>query len=173
MEIDSTVKGLVDVGFGTMKDILLKGEEVLPLITYYALENGHPAIFPVAGLVELFSSDEVKRKLPGAIKTLWNRITSSKSGLKLVAVLMASDSWIENVSDEEAEKLVKEGRKVPFTPKPGEQEALVIQVTLEDQNLLFQLPYVKGGGEIVFKEVIEKTESFAHRGARLSRLWPL
>ena len=173
MEIDSTVKGLVDVGFAHMKEILLKGDEVLPLLIYYALENGHDAIFPVGGLETLFTSDEWKKRLPAAIKALWNRITSSKPGLKLVAVLMQSDAWAETVSDEEWEKTMKEGRKAPFTPKPGEQEALVIQVTLEDLNLLFQLPYVKGGGEIVFKEVIEKTESFSHRGARLSRLWPL
>jgi len=170
MEIDSTVKGLMDVGFAHMKEILLKGDEVLPLLIYYALENGHDAIFPVGGLA---TSGEWKRQLPGIIKALWNRITFSKPGLKLVAVLMQSDAWVENASVEEVEKMMKEGRKVPFTPKTGEQEALVIQVSLEDQNLLYQLPYVKGGGEIVFKEVIEKTESFAHRGARLSRLWPL
>lgn len=163
--IDSTMKG--------MQKLVLSGDEVAPQVILFARENGEPAILPILGVGVFFASKEGKRQLRAVVRKAWESISSTKPGLKLSAVLMLSDAWVENVSNEEFEKLVRNGRDTPFAPQPGMAEALMIQASLADKDIQYQWPYVRGDGEIVFAREPAVERSPDGPRALLMRMWPL
>lgn len=58
---------------------------------------------------------------------------------------------VEKPVGEELERMLRTGqRDAPFTPKPGMDEALVVQISLADGDWTYQWPYVRGEKEIVF-----------------------
>lgn len=171
--IDPFVSAFVESTLKGMQDLIRKGDEVCPQVFLFAREGAAPAILPLLGLTELFQSKEGKRRLPGVIKNAWKGISASKPALKLVAVLMLSDAWVEVVSNEQFDRLMRNGRDSPFAPKPEMAESLVIIVYLADQEFQYQWPYVRGREGVVFaaEATVEKTPDGPK--ALLMGLWPL
>jgi hypothetical protein len=87
---------------------------------------------------------------------------------------MLSDAWVENVSMEEFEKMMRNGRKVPFAPQSGmTAEALMIQVSVADGEFLYEWPYARGEDEIIFAAEPKVAKSPDGPKALLMGMWPL
>lgn len=164
IDIDPFVQGVVDNSFKVSKDLLRKGQEVLPQIFLLAREHGDRAVLPLVGITEFFQSKEMKRFVRPMVKSVWHKIALEKPLMVLTAVVMISDAWVESMATEEWEKM---GRK------PGMAEALIVQVSLKDKEIAYQWPYVRGDREVVF--IAEPTTMTYTEGPRalLMGLWPL
>lgn len=173
IEIDSLVSAFVDSTLKGMQKLVRKDEEVAPQVILFAREQEGTAIIPLIGVAEFFQSKEGKRKLRFVVKNAWQSISADKPGLKLIAVLMLSDAWVENVSLEEFAKIMRQGRDSPFAPKPGMSEALMIQVSLADQEIQYEWPYVRGKDGVVFAKEPRIEKSPDGPKALLMGMWPL
>lgn len=172
IDIDPFVQGVVDNSFKVSKDLLRKGQEVLPQIFLLAREHGDRAVLPLMGITEFFQSKEMKRFVRPMVKSVWHKIALEKPWMVLTAVVMISDAWVESMATEEWEKMGRK-RKAPFESKPGMAEALLVQVSLKDKEIAYQWPYVRGDREVVF--IAEPTTMTYTEGPRalLMGLWPL
>lgn len=173
IKIDPLVSAFVDSTLKGMQKLVLQGEEVAPQVILFARENEKTTIIPLVGVSVFFESKEGKRRLRGLVKDVWNGISSNQPALKLLAVCMLSDAWVENVSIGEFEKLMRQGRDNEFAPKPSMAEALVIQVSLADGEFQYQWPYVRGKDEIVFAAEPTIVKSPDGPKALLMGMWPL
>lgn len=175
-EIDPFVARMVSSTMNTMRGIIEGGEEARPMIFCLAKEGDGPAVFPILGLTELFCSPEGKRGLKPVMKMMWAKIAMDKPSVKLVAVLMLSDIWVEKVSKEEGAKILRDGRAEPFRPKPGMGEEVYAQVSFADAEFQYHWPYVRSEGGVVFTPeaaiVVVKSDPNI-QGTRLMGMWPL
>lgn len=174
---DTALTTMVDSFFKSMKETISKGEEVEPNIWFFGREHGQPVLMPVVGISIFFQSKEAKRHLPPFIKQLWTRIAADKKFCNLVAVVMLSDAWTETHQLEEGLELIRSGRYVPLTDKPGMSEALLVQVSMADGERSTYWPYVRGGAvgkEVVFarEPIVLDTLRDSEKGM-LQDLWPL
>lgn len=137
-ETEKRVEGYVETMFGTARGLVENGHEVYPQLFLFAMEGEDIAVLPIVNAAELFDSYEKKRLLPYIIKRVWEQMSATKPKLRLEAVVLSSDAWVEEPTSEEWKKMKKEGRISPFKAKPGMAEALVIQVSTSDRNLIFE-----------------------------------
>lgn len=173
IDIDPFVSAFVDSALKSMQGLVRKGEEVAPQVILFAWENGAPAILPLIGVGGYFQSKQAKRLLRPMVKKTWGQISADKPFLKLSAVLVLSDAWVENVAIEEGLRMIREGRDTPFAPKPGMAEALMIVVSTLNGEWQYQWPYVRGKDQVVFtaQPTVEKSPEGPR--ALLMGLWPL
>lgn len=176
-EIDAFVSAVVDSTMRTMKRLIEGHTEPVPQIWFLADERGGCAILPVIGLEELFGSIEGKRLIRSAVKSVWAKMSREKPMLKLVAVLLVMDTWVENLPIAEYERQVKAGTRRLLSDRPvGMGEAVVAQVSLLAEEAQHIWNYVRGQDGIVFapEAKIEVTKSDPDtKGGRLMGLWPL
>lgn len=172
IDIDPLVSCCVDSFLKTAQSLVREGEEVVPQVMLVARENGNPVMIPLVGVVEFFRSKEGKIKLKGVVKNVWKGISSDKPALKLIAVLVLSDTFIESMPLAEWKKM-GEKRKTPFAPKPGMAEALMIVASLSDGDVLYQWPYVRGEQEVVFTVEPSVVKNPPGAGGLCFGLWPL
>lgn len=175
IEIDAMVSSFADSILETMKGIVCSGTDVEPQIFLLGEESGDSAVIPLVGVSRFFESKESKRAIRPLIKGVWQQFSGAHKRVKLIAVLVFSDAWVEALPVEDGLKILRGGRRQEFQPKPGMGEALLVQVSLADSDIGYQWPYVRGEGKkVVFaSERIEmKSEKDAPR-ALLMGLWPL
>lgn len=172
IDIDPLVSSFVDSFLKTAQGLVQKGEEVVPQVMLVARENENPVIIPLVGASVFFESKDGKIKLKGVVKNAWKGISSDKPALKLIAVLVLSDVWIERIATAEWEKMGRK-RKMPFAPKPGMAEALMIVASLSDGDVLYQWPYVRGEQEVVFTAEPSVDKNWPGAEGLLVGMWPL
>lgn len=172
-DIDPFVSSFVDTILNTMKGTILGGEEVAPAIFLLGREGENPSIIPLLGLENLFMSKEGKRELRGIIKKVWEKFSGEHRGVKLVAVVIFSDSWVESIPIEEWEEMGRKRDGSSLADKPGMGEAIVAQCSLVDYDVTFSLHYVRGEKDIVFASQVKTMRSPSNSRAFLMGLWPL
>jgi hypothetical protein len=176
IDIDPFVSHIVRSSMQTMKGFVEQGIEPVPQIWFLATEGDGHAVLPVLGFENLFGSVEGKRKIRPMLKTVWPKIASGKPNLKLVAVLMLSDVWVEHPPIEEFERIRKQGRATPFAPKPRMEEAVFAQVSFATEEIHYEWPYVRSDDGIVFAPESNIEMNVAPTdasGSRMMGLWPL
>jgi len=175
MEIDPFVSSFVDSTIEGMRELIEKGEEVVPQVILFARDaDGNPTILPLIGIGSLFVSKEGKRQIPAIVKKCWQKISSDNAGLSLCAVVMLSDIWVEHVSIPEFEEIRKHGRKAEFEPKPGMAESLLVMVSVADREFQYHWPYVRGQKDIVFTaEPVVEISPQSSGSVLMNKLWPL
>lgn len=175
MEIDPFVSAFVDSTIKGMRELVEKGEEVLPQVILFARNpDGAAAIFPLIGVGLFFQSKEGKRQLPGIVKKTWEKASSDHVELQLCAVVMVSDMWVESVSIPEFEELRKHGRKTEFEPKPGMGECLLVMVSVADKEFQYHWPYVRGDENVIFTdEPVVRISPQLSGSILMNKLWPL
>lgn len=174
MEIDAFVSGAALHSLEVAKGLVLAGDEVLPQVMFLAKNNGTSAVYPLVNVQIFFESKESKSRMRPFLKECWKKISYGKIGLKLLAVMVVNDMWVEETSFEEGMKMFREGRSTPFQVKPGMAEAIGVQLSLAEGDINYQWEYVRGENEIVF--AASPTVSEWPKGAPLAMmmgLWPL
>lgn len=171
--LDPFVTHFIDSSFQTMQTVIRSGDEVVPQVLLFARGNGEKALFPLIGIERYFQSKESKRLIRLIVQKAWNESSYSKPHLGLVAVFMLSDVWVEKPPLDEVLDMIRNGRKTPFTPKPGMEETLLIQVSLADREMQCHWPYFRADDGIFFapKPTIELIPDDSPT-ALLMRLWP-
>lgn len=174
IEINPFVERVVKSAMSSMQEIIVSGKEAVPQLWLLGHEKEKEIIMPLVGIERFFVNKEGKRLVRSVIKQSWEQLSAQHPDLKLKAVLNLSDSWIETVNDEEFEKIMRNGRSTPFTPKPGMGEAIVAVVAFADQELQYQWRYVRSDNEVIFG-----AEPKAHKNpegpprALFMGLWPI
>jgi len=172
-EIDPFIAAFVESTFKGMQELVHKGEEVCPQVILFADEAGSQAIIPLIGVNQYFQSKEVKSLLRPVVKKAWEGISASRRGLKLQAVLMLTDTWVQVLSTDEWHKRVAAGHP-SLANKPGMGEALVIQISLADRDINCAWSYVRGKEEVVFADAPKRMVSLNDQSKGvLMGLWPL
>lgn len=173
-DLDPFVSAFVDSTLKGMQASVRKNEEICPQIILFAQKNEGRVIIPLIGVEKFFTSMEGKRHLRSVVRKSWNEILSSKPGLKLIAVVLVSDAWVEVHPLEEGLEIIRSGRYVPLSEKPGMAEAVIIQVGLADRDIIFQWPYVRSEESVVFAAEPRKMESpIGEVKALFGGMWPL
>jgi hypothetical protein len=173
-QVDPWVTSSMDNILQGMQALVQNGKEVVPQIILLAYENGARAIVPLVGVAHFFESKESQRQLHAIVKKSWQQISAQRPALRLVAVLLLSDAWVEEVSDKEFETIMRQGRQVPFAPKPGMAEALIVQVSLAEVEVVQEWCYVRGDKEVVFADKPRNSlNSESGPMALLMGMWPL
>lgn len=172
---DEWLLSLIEFTFEKMKESVLKGEPVEPEIVFYAREGEKNCLCPVIGISNMFGSNDGKSRLRAALKMIWQQMSGAHPHLKLAAIVLGMDTWVETMPISESEEYLKTYRTGQLAGKPGMGEALTVQVSLADQEVVYQLEYVRDEKEIVFDtEVITLLNDPADKEkARLAFLWPL
>lgn len=171
---DSHLSAFIEQSLQSSKDTISCGKELLPQVFFFARERGAPALFPVFGMDNLFQSIEGKRKLRPFVKAVWAQAAAGKPYMELIAVLLLMDTWIEDVTPQEFEDMKRNGRRLPFSPKPGMAEAVFVQISMADREIHYKWPYVRGDEGVVFasKPKINDVPPSAPK-AMVMGLWPL
>ncbi len=175
-DVDHFIMSFVNSSFGTMANFVREGTEIIPQIWFFARDkrdNGW-ALLPVVGLSHLFQGDTPLNDFRAVFKKVWLQAVSDKPFLTLAAVCVSADSYVQDVSDEEFQKMLGKDMRGDFQHRPGVMDALFIQLSFADRELHFHWPYVKGGKEVVFSEKRSRTGAAATSdGSLFQGLWPL
>lgn len=172
-DIDPLGQSVVDTFMKTMQGAIRGGEEAMPQIILIGREVDDPVIIPVLGFEALFGSKEGKRQIRPIIKKIWQNFSAQHSRCKLLAVIVFSDSWVEETSTAEWEKMGRKRDGSSLADKPGMGEAIIAQCSLADRDITYSWPYVRGEKEIVFAPAPTIMEGPSNSRALLMGLWPL
>jgi hypothetical protein len=175
-DVDPFIMSFVNSSFKTMESFVREGTEIIPQIFFFARDkrdNGW-GLMPVMGLEYLFQGDFPLNEMRGVFKKVWLQAVADKPFLSLVAVSVAADSYVEDVSDEEFERMLGKDMRGSFKDRPGVMEALFIQLSMADREFHFHWPYVKAGDDVVFCEKRSRSGAAATSdGTVFQGAWPL
>lgn len=175
-DIDPFVQHGVDTSFKTMASFVRKGEHVVSQVILFARDSrdGRPAMIPLVGWQDMFPDGVDVDRLRSVVKKAWGNMKADKPWLGLTGVVMMSDAYAKDISDEEFEKVRGTGTGPNFSEKSGVFEALFVQLSLVDREVHYHWPYVRGEGEVVFRDRRTRVMSAvaASDGSLLGGLWP-
>lgn len=170
MELSPLLEHFVQTGFTVAESQLQEGNEVLPQVTLLAQDDEGSVFAPILSTEDIFGSRGGKRILPTLIQGIWAQLLAERPHLKLLAITVMADTWIEETTTTEVGKKILESRFTSPSQKPGSQEAIIVQLTLEDSVKVFKWPYVRVGEEVLFSGQPEETKK---SGVVFPGLWPL
>lgn len=170
MKLTPLLLHFVETGFKVAESQIREGKEVIPQLTLLAQDQDGTVIVPVMITAGDLGPKNGSRFAKMLVRYAWEKILSERPLLKLLAISVMADTWIEIVSTLEYEKQVADGSFVPPSQKPGSTEVIFVQLTLPDGDRLYELPYVRAGKEVVFSDKPKEREN---PKAIYMGLWPL
>jgi len=166
IELSPVLKQFVQVGFDVANSQFKERKEVLPQTTLLAENEEGTVIVPI--LCAMGLSD--KSILTTMIQGIWGKLLGEHPSLRLIAISVLVDTWIEKVPAGEVIKRVVEGSFVPPSQKPESVETILVQLTLPGEVLMFQWPYVRVGETVMF---VGEPEENKEMTAVFPGLWPV
>lgn len=173
MELSPLLQHFVDVGFRVAEDQFREGKEVCPQITLLAEDKEGMTIVPILSMVDVFGRKDSSRVVPGLIKYAWEGVRKERPHLKLLAITVMVDLWIKNMSVDDMKAQLTEGTFKRPSQSVGSTEAIIVQLTLEKEDILYQWPYVRGEEGVVFSSEPTLWNSEGSPRSLFMGLWPL
>lgn len=167
---DSIVSGLIDTNFKIGREQLEEGKDLIPQITLLAEGHDGCTVAPIIVADDTFESPAKHYRLPILVKSIWKQMLSKDPTLKLQAMVVLLDMWIEDISLAEFQKLKESGKWKPPSQKPGSTEVLLIQCVVGDQEDVYIWPYVRAETGVVFASAYGKQSRIK---PLFKGLWPL
>lgn len=172
MELNPLLQHFVDVGFRVAEDQFKEGKDVCPQITLLAEHEDEDGltVVPIISTADILGRKDSTRVVPGLVRMAWEGVLKERPQLKLLAITVMADTWIETRPLAEVKAELAAGGVRRPSQRVGSTEAIIVQLTIGEEDCLFQWPYVKSGNEVVFSGKPEKNEEM---GGFIRGLWPL
>lgn len=168
MEMSPLLKHFVDVGFQVAEGLFREGKEVCPQITLLAEDKDGMMIVPVMITVDILGKKDSNRVASGLVRYAWEGVLKDRPHLKLLAITVMADTWVKTMPIVELKAQVLQGTFKPPSQCVGGTEAIIVQLTLEKEDILYEWPYVRGEEGIAFSP-----EPTIRKSALLMGMWPL
>lgn len=169
-DIDPLLLHLIDTNFSIGKEQLEEGKNLVPQITLLGEGDDGVIIVPIIVADDTFESRAKHYRLPILVKSIWKQRVSEDPTLKLTAIAVLADMWMESISIEEFQKLKAAGKWKPPSQKPNSTEVLLVQTIVGDQEDVYIWPYVRAESGIVFATEWGKESKIK---SLFKGLWPL
>lgn len=153
------------------KNMLTSGQDISPEAFFLVIYQN---AFTEAMLIPDLWGKPAK-EVKGIIESSWERIKSdirnAGKHAKLIAVVMLADTYIQTL--ENATKRIKHGANdtAAFTPSPGQQQALCVNIFLDGSQWMYSYEYTQKGNVLMFSPLY-KIQTIDSPIARLRNLWP-
>lgn len=165
MELESSLKDLVEIAFKVGESQLKEGKSITPQATLVAEDDEGRVIAPIMALMNIFEVKDGIPVLPSLIKGIWAKLLSDRPTLKLEAITFLMDGFLAK-----REESFAGGEFISPSKNPKSQETLLVQLNLPDKVQTFYWSYVRVGDEVFFGGEPELHPGF---NGILPGLWPL
>lgn len=155
--------------------LLQAGKDVRPDVYFIVRHKDIESEIIIPNTEKYFGGPEMKELLPGFIRDKWAQYKAKSSSMKLVAVVLVTDSYVSvkkregEMSDAEA---FEKHRYITPSKDPNAIEVICFWVHGETERKNYFYPYEKRGRNIVFVPNAELQEAETSRFGRWANLYP-
>lgn len=170
MVLSPLLQHFVDVGFQIAEEQFKEGNEVCPQITLLAEDEEGITFVPIVSMVDILGGKAKSGVVQELIRYAWEEALTKRGDLKLLAITVMADTWMKVIPRAELKAQLSQGTFKPPSQAVGSTEVIIVQLTLEKEDALYQWPYVRSGSEVVFSG---KPEKNGEVNSFIKGLWPL
>jgi hypothetical protein len=137
-----------------LKAVAYTGEGMEPQGFFLAIDKNEEFLMvPIVGFSGFFTSEEQKNMMQSELKRMADFTKGLfKNGEKLFAFAFVSEAFYYTTDQ-------KSGRYTPPSEHPDRKETLMVSISYEDEQSVYQFPILRCGNQVVFEPMFEMSKA--------------